>query len=191
MAQRRFHYDRAFEAYLRSRRVPYVAVDEAKKALLPDGRTRTNLKSFDFVIYGQGRNLIVDVKGRKCASRQMRSGTGRLDNWVTRDDVESLAEWERLFGDGFAALFVFLYWCVDQPPDGLFQEVFQDQGRWYAVRAVGLPEYTAHMRTRSERWKTVHVPSKVFETISHPFCPSAAGGCIGEAQCDPSALQPL
>ena len=33
VAQRRFHYEQAFEHYLRANRVPYVAVDEAKKAL--------------------------------------------------------------------------------------------------------------------------------------------------------------
>ena len=35
MAQRRFHYEQAFEHYLRANRIPYVAVDEAKKALMP------------------------------------------------------------------------------------------------------------------------------------------------------------
>ena len=35
MAQRRHHYEAAFEGYLRQRRIPYVAVDEAKKSLLP------------------------------------------------------------------------------------------------------------------------------------------------------------
>ena len=35
MAHRRDHYDRAFEGFLRARRIPYVAVDEARKTLLP------------------------------------------------------------------------------------------------------------------------------------------------------------
>lgn len=35
MAQRRHHYEQAFEAYVRQERIPYVAVNEAKKALLP------------------------------------------------------------------------------------------------------------------------------------------------------------
>src|SRR5688572_22372104 len=38
MAQRRFHYEQAFEHFLRANRVPYVAVDEAKKALMPASR---------------------------------------------------------------------------------------------------------------------------------------------------------
>jgi len=33
MADRNIHYEAAFEAFLRERGIPYVAVDEAKKAL--------------------------------------------------------------------------------------------------------------------------------------------------------------
>ena len=35
MANRDNHYEAAFEAYLRSRGVPYIAVDEARRSLLP------------------------------------------------------------------------------------------------------------------------------------------------------------
>ena len=37
------------------------------------------------------------------------------------EDVRSLTEWEKLFGDGFQAAFVFVYACDAQPPDALFQ----------------------------------------------------------------------
>lgn len=47
MAQRRFHYEQAFEYYLRSKKIPYVSVDEAKKAI----HGPKKLKSFDFVVY--------------------------------------------------------------------------------------------------------------------------------------------
>ena len=33
VAQRRFHYEQAFEHYLRANAIPYVAVNEAKRAL--------------------------------------------------------------------------------------------------------------------------------------------------------------
>ena len=112
MAQRRHHYERAFENYLRSRRIPYIAVDEAKKTLLPDrapfrvgsesGDGGLTLKSFDFVIYGERTNFLVDVKGRR-VPRNLTSPTarGRLESWVTQDDVDSMRQWERLFGQGF------------------------------------------------------------------------------------------
>jgi len=120
MAQRRFHYEQAFEHYLRSNRVPYVAVDEARKALLPADEPPGSLKSFDFVVYGPSRNLLLDVKGRKYSGRSGR----RMENWVTRDDIDGLERWGRLFGEGFEPTFIFVYWCQAQPPDALFEEVF-------------------------------------------------------------------
>lgn len=191
MAQRRHHYERAFEEFLRSRRIPYVAVDEARKALLPEGLssplriTHTDddgehpaaLKSFDFVIYGagesSGNNLLIDIKGRRCSSarRNTTTGHGRLESWVTQDDVDSLSDWERLFGAGFQAAFVFVYWCDAQPPDALFQEVVEFRGVWYALRAVTLTNYRTAMKVRSARWRTVDLPTAAFERLSQPFAP--------------------
>lgn len=200
MAQRRHHYEQAFETYLRSKRIPYISVDEARKALLPDGarlavrhagapaagdeRDRASpdrtLKSFDFVVYTPGGNLLVDVKGRRIGRTPVggrgpgmvtiRSGRGRLENWVTRADIDSLSEWQRLFGEGFRAAFLFIYWCEAQPPDALFQEVFEHRGRWYAVRAVLLDDYARVMKQRSPRWATVDLASAEFERVSQPFC---------------------
>ncbi len=202
MAHRYQHYELAFERYLRSRRIPYVAVDEARKALLPtDHSLRVStidapegtspashaLKSFDYVIYGPGSNLLVEVKGRRVARpprgtlperatsalglfpRPMRS---QLQSWVGLDDVESLKIWQQLFGPEFRAAFVFVYWCEEQPPDGLFQETFVEGGCWYAVRAAMLDDYARVMKTRSPRWRTVHVRTDDFERISHPLTPA-------------------
>src|SRR5690606_37424345 len=189
MAQRQHHYEQAFEHYLRARRVPYVAVDEARKTLLP-GRAgpAPSLKSFDFVVYGAGENLLVDIKGRKISRAPGRgAGWSRLQSWVTLEDVEALRTWRGLFGAGFEAAFVFAFWCAEQPPDGLFQEVFAHRDRWYAVRVVTLPDYEANMRVRSERWGTVHLPAAAFERVSRPFCP---GGT--DARPSPNhALHPL
>lgn len=207
MAQRRHHYEQAFEGYLRSRRIPYVAVDEARKALLPESHQlklmtaggdaaqpvrSAALKSFDFVIYGRGANLLVEIKGRRIGRRPARAGgvspIGRLESWVTLDDVESLQAWQQLFGSEFFPAFVFIYWCDEQPPDGLFQEIFEHRERWYAVRAVRLDEYIRAMRTRSPRWRTVHVPPVAFERISQPFAPAALESGLAPA---PTAFEPL
>ena len=162
MAQRRFHYDVAFEHYLRAKAIPYVAVDEARKAL----HGPTKLKSFDFVVYGKsGPNLLIDVKGRKHSGRSRR----QLDNWVTEDDVADLVKWEAVFGEGFRAALVFLYWCEAQPPDALFQEIFSCRDRWYAVLAVTVADYREHLTDRSAKWRTVHVPAAAFSRIAHPL----------------------
>jgi len=174
MAQRRFHYEQAFEHYLRANRIPYIAVDEAKKALLPANDAMPAIKSFDFVVYGpDGRNLLLDVKGRKLAAARPNGGGrgrgGRLDNWVTREDVEGLTRWGELFGAGFEAMFLFMYWCERQPPDALYEEIFEFGGRWYALRETPLDAYRREMHTRSPRWGTLCVSSEAFDRISRPF----------------------
>lgn len=170
MCQRRFHYDLAFESYLRAQAIPYVAVDEAKRALHRPAGSRPSeppgaIKSFDFVVYsGSGHNLLVDVKGRRHRS----AGRG-MQNWVTHDDVTSLRRWQGLFGQGFEAVFAFLYWC-QQPPDGaLFQDVFEAGDRWYCLLAVRLEDYAAHMRPRSARWDTVSLPAATFRDLAVPL----------------------
>lgn len=208
----RHHYEQAFEHYLRLRRIPYVAVNEARKALLPlppmrepagseaPAATET-LKSFDFVLYTPSPrpNLLVDIKGRKVAARRSRAGgrrgmsatngrpgwlfpepprpppTGRLESWVTEDDIASLTAWEGLFGEGFCAAFIFIYWCDDQPPAPLFEELFEFRGRWYAMRTVLLRDYTRAMKPRSPRWRTVHMPAAAFDRACRPLAEALPG----------------
>lgn len=182
MARLHVHYERAFEHYLRARRIPYVAVHEARKALTPATHPQQDagggsLKSFDFVIYAEPRNLLIDIKGRKVGRRAPGLVGGaapraRLDSWATREDIDSLMEWERLFGAGFAAALLFVYWCDEQPPDGLFQEVLEFEGRWYALRTVLAGEYRGVMKVRSPKWGTVDLPTAEFMRVSRPFCPA-------------------
>lgn len=187
MAQRRHHYEQAFEAYVRQERIPYVAVNEARKALLPAGANLRlepddpesgmhgqSLKSFDFVVYGSGLNLLAEIKGRRLTPRsnrasQIRPNARRLESWVNADDVRSMLHWQTLFGPEFRAVFIFLYWCDELPADGLFEEVVEHRGRWYALRAVAVDEYARVMRVRSQRWGTVHIDGGTFQRISHPF----------------------
>lgn len=191
--RRSLHYEGAFAQYLREARVPYVAVDEARKALLPPSPTQAapTLKSFDFVLYGPGTNLLADVKGRRLGARPTRpvasparprsvpprqAWRSRLECWATQEDVDSLLAWERLFGPGFRAAFVFVYWCEEQPPAPLFEEVFEHRGRWYVVRAVVASEYAAAMKPRSVKWRTVDMPAAAFERASRPLSVALGGG---------------
>src|SRR4051794_25950318 len=94
------HYEAAFEDYLRKKGLPYIAVDEAKKALFAGAK----LKSFDFVVYRpEGKNLLVDVKGRTLSTPN-----STLPNWTTREDLDDLRQWQEIFGDGFSAMFLFI-----------------------------------------------------------------------------------
>jgi len=170
MARRHHHYERAVERFLRFHRIPYVSVNEARKTLLPPGlepgpQGTDTLKSFDFVLYGLP-NLLAEVKGRRVGP------SARLDPWVTRQDVEDLLAWESLFGGDFRACLLFAFW-FDAPPntsrraDALpFEDIFEHDAKWYALRTIPAKEYAAHMTTRSPRWDTVHIPISLFDALS-------------------------
>ncbi len=159
MADRGNHYEAALESWLRRQRVPYVAVDEARRACWSGG----TLKSLDFIVSPeQGRGYLVDVKGRRFPG-----GEGRYWKcWSFEDDVESLGQWQRLFGPGFESLLVFAYWVTGSrspvPPDRLFRHA----GRRYAFLAVPLEEYRRQMRRISPRWQTVELPARVFRRVA-------------------------
>jgi len=78
----------AFEDWLRSDRRPFVCVDEAKKAIFHGA----HIGSFDFLVYRDGGpNLLV-----------------MLASSPSRDAVEALEEWERVFGPDFVAALIWL-----------------------------------------------------------------------------------
>ncbi|HEX2970764.1 MAG TPA: HYExAFE family protein [Tepidisphaeraceae bacterium] len=161
MADRKVHYEAAFEAMLRERGVPCVAVDEAKRAVFANAK----LKSFDFVVYSQkGSNLLVDVKGRQ--HRGNGSGSS-FQTWATKQDVDDLVQWEQVFGEGFKAVFMFVYW-IDPP---LVQEpgMYEYEGRWYVILGVELQEYRQYMRQRSAKWETVALPIAEFRSLARPI----------------------
>src|SRR5436305_9145792 len=125
MADRSIHYEAAFEAFLRHKGIPYVAVDEAKKALFSSAK----LKSFDFVVYSKnGPNLLVDVKGRQLRNRSARKG---FETWATEQDVTDLMQWEQVFGQGYKAVLTFIYWI--DPPLTPEQGMFSDRGGCYCL----------------------------------------------------------
>ena len=71
------------ERYLRDKGIPYINVDEAKKALFAGAK----LRSFHFVVYRTtGQNWLLYTS-------QLRK--------ESRDD---LRQWEGIFGDGFVAV---------------------------------------------------------------------------------------
>ncbi len=161
MADRTVHYEAAFEGYLRHRGIPYVAVDEAKRALFATAK----LKSFDFVVYSKtGPNLLIDVKGRSCRNRTARSG---FETWSAEQDVIDLQQWEQVFGDGFKAVLMFVYWIELPltPEPGMFEF----RNRWYLLTGVDLAEYRNHMRRRSAKWATVSLPASAFRDLAKPI----------------------
>ncbi len=138
MAKRDNHYEAAFEEYLRQRQVPYIAVDETKRALLGDA----SLKSLDFIVSpAAGPAWLIDVKGRRFPSGDQQKQYWK--NWSTGDDVRSLTAWQRLFGPKAQGLFVFAYEVVaDRAPLPLDQ-LFPYRNRLYGFLGVRSHDYQA------------------------------------------------
>jgi len=66
--QRWNHYEMAFEAYLKERKIPFLAMAERYRNPLDDGST---LKNLDFVISRSiGTSWLIDIKGRQFPSKK-------------------------------------------------------------------------------------------------------------------------
>lgn len=157
------HYEAAFEAFLRDRRVGFVVIDEAKRSTL----AAVAVKSLDFVVVDAAQ-LVVDVKGRKFPSGG-RGGT-TWQNWAEEADVDGLTRWAAHFGPGFRGVLAFVYQI--QPPYALpadTPDLFAFRNETYLMRAVDVAAYRPHMRPRSKSWGTVHLPAAAFRRIVRPF----------------------
>lgn len=157
------HYEAAFEEFLRARHVPYVAVDEARRSLLAE----TSLKSLDFIVSSTaGDTWLVDVKGRRFPSGEQKQ---YWKNWSTRDDLISLAHWEKLFGERFAGLFVFAYNVHGDRAPLPAEKLFEFRGALYGFVAIRLAHYAVHARQISPRWDTVAMPVEQFRQLARPL----------------------
>jgi hypothetical protein len=165
MANRDNHYEAAFEEYLRRGGVPYVAVDEARRSLMSDGGG--SIKSLDFIVSGPQTVWLVDVKGRRFPSGDETKQYWK--NWSTRDDLESLARWERVFGENFRALFVFAYNIVGNRSPLPAQRLFEYRDGLYAFLAVLLADYAPRAHPISPRWDTVAMPTEEFRQLARPL----------------------
>jgi hypothetical protein len=163
--RKHIHYEAAFEDYLRSRGVPYVPVEEARRAIFAGER----IKSFDFIFYpGEDRHWIVDVKGRRFPYINEQGGRRYWENWVTRDDLSGLAEWQSVFGGSFEARFVFAY-LLEGPPDRWpAAQPHSFRGEDYAFLAVRLEDYSQYARPRSSSWDTVAMSASKFRSLCQP-----------------------
>ncbi len=165
MAHRDNHYEAAFEHYLRSRGIPYMAVSQARRSLLPEG---ASIKNLDFVVSApDGITWLVDIKGRQFPSGRQHKQYWK--NWSTRDDLKGLARWEELFGEGFCGLFVFAFQIVGDHAPLSQEQLFEHRGELYAFVGVRLDDYANHARVISPKWDTVALRTADFRRLARPL----------------------
>jgi len=161
------HYETAFEAYLRDRRLGYIAVDESRRSSLAD----EPVKSIDFIVYGRGGSkLIIDIKGRRFPGKSKGKLRRVWQNWVEEEDVEGLERWQVSFGPEYRALLVFAYYILPEVEMRRgTADVWVWRGRRYLMRAVPVIDYRQHMRVRSPKWRTVYLPMTAYRDVVRPL----------------------
>ena len=84
--------------------------------------------------------------------------------------MTGLERWQVSFGPEYQAVLAFVYHI--QPFVELrrgTRDLWVWKGRRYLMRAVLVSEYRQHMRVRSPRWGTVHLPTAVFRDLVRPL----------------------
>ncbi len=161
------HYEVAFEAFLRSRSIPFIAVDEAKRTLLGDA----DVKSLDFIVVGpRDAKLVVDVKGRKYPGGNLTKPSMTWQNWTMLEDIDGLERWSSVLGSEYRGVLAFTY-DIRHPfvlPNDT-RDLFVFREHTYLMRAIEVTSYRRAMRTRSPRWGTVSLPVKAFRQLVRPF----------------------
>jgi hypothetical protein len=168
MTKRHNHYEAAFESFLRIRRVPYVAVDEARRSW----HGEESLKNLDFIVSPGRANApatqrwLIDIKGRHFPSGDRKQ---YWRNWTTADELRSLGRWETLLGEQFTAALVFAYLIRgDMAPLPLAQ-LFPFRGQWYGFLAVKLEHYLSWAKQISPKWDTWSIPPAQFRSLAIPI----------------------
>ena len=180
------HYEAAFEAYLRARRLAYIAVDESRRSLVADG----SLKSLDFIVSPPGRtSWLVDVKGRRFPSGDEQKQYWK--NWSTRDDLRSLAAWQAHFGADFCAALVFAYLLVGGRSPLPREQLFEFRGAHYGFVGIRLADYVPHARPLSDSWDTVAMPVGQFRRAARPVDAMLSESPALTAAAAPIDWQPL
>lgn len=165
MTRRHIHYEAAFEDYLRSCGLPYIAVDEQRKAIFAGNR----VKSFDFLVYRpDGPTWLVDIKGRKFPYET--DGQKRYwENWITREDLDGLTHWQTAFGGEFVAMIVFAYHLLGPRDRQPTPHVHPFRNDLYAFLCIDLETYRRECRQRSPKWDTLSMPASRFRKLARPI----------------------
>lgn len=158
-------YERAVEEFLRSHRLPYLAVKQRRRPLSAAGP----IKNFDFLVHARsGQHYLLEVKGRPFPYRRGRNKV-YWENWVHQGDLEGLRRWRDYFGFGFTALISYAY-LIGEPE---YVESFPSRVSWrggeFGLVALPLEDFFHWGERRSARWGAWHIPPVLFRQLVRPL----------------------
>ncbi|MCS7167616.1 MAG: HYExAFE family protein [Gemmatales bacterium] len=158
-------YEKAFVAWLRHQGLMYFFIDETHRQHL----TGQGVKSPDLVVRSfDGRDLVVDVKGRRYPGGNTHKPRRVWERWCTRSDCHSLLRWsEALHAQG---VLVFVY-HIRAPSDEVYPawlEIWSWHKKIFGLCGVRVERYMEHMKLRSPKWDTVSLPMEAFRQLAEP-----------------------
>lgn len=158
------HYERAFETWLRDRKIPYLSVEQLRRSSDREGP----IKNFDFLVHCGSRHYIVDVKGRRFPQTSRGRETW-WENWIHYGDLEGLFAWEKHFGEGYEGLLVYCYWLQLPACDESVTRTASVDGRDYLIVAIEAKRFAENCRKRSAKWQALSIPAKTFTSLIRPI----------------------
>ncbi|MGD0077133.1 MAG: HYExAFE family protein [Sedimentisphaerales bacterium] len=157
-------YEKAFGNWLIENQVEFVSTADQHAPVFE----QSNMKSFDFLLCPpSGKKIIAEVKGRRFKGSKL-EGLSHLECWVTTDDVDGLAAWQKTLGSEYDATFIFAYKVQNIDVDFDGREIFEFGDNHYFFFAVRLADYIRFMKQRSPKWKTVTLPAGKFRSCAKP-----------------------
>ena len=165
MANRDNHYEAAFEEFLRSRGVPYVAVDEAKRSL--HERRGVDQEPRFHRFRPRPGHLAGRREGPPLSFR--RRAEAVLEELVDpRRPAEPGPMGRAVRAQLPRAVRLRLRRLGDRAPLPA-EELFECRGSLYGFIAVPLSDYAAHAHPISPRWDTWAMPAGDFRRLARPL----------------------
>ncbi len=165
-------YERSVEQFLRTHRLPYLAINQRRRPLSAQGP----IKNFDFLVHARsGQHYLVEVKGRQFPY-VLRGKSVYWENWVHEEDLDGLRLWRDYFGFGSTGLVCYAYLITKPEHADSFPSRSSWQGREFGLVALTLEEFLRWSRPRSSRWKARHIPPAQFRQLIRPLGYFLLGG---------------
>ncbi len=144
LVKRNVHQEVAFEHYIRSKELTYLAINEAKRPMAID-------KNFDFLIFTKTKVLAIDVKGKQIPYR----GKGKFlwETWIHSNDLTGLRQWENMLSNllncPVESLLVFVYQINEESFLKDFKTILKLHGKTYGILAITITEFEKNKKVRS------------------------------------------